>query len=104
MANTLAYAGYILALVGGILIVVFGLLGFLGSAFLIFSPLAFLSGIVFSLAEIVIGIICIIGSRYVSTLIWAIILLVLGIIAGSIGGTLVVLGALLGIVSTLVKT
>jgi hypothetical protein len=102
--NTLAYAGYILALIGGILIVVFGLLGFFGSAFLVFSPLRFLSDVVYSAAGIVIGIICIIGARYVSTLVWGIILLVLGIIAGNIGGTLVVLGALLGIVSALIKS
>jgi ABC-type transport system involved in multi-copper enzyme maturation permease subunit len=73
---------------GGILIVVFGLLGFFGSAFLVFSPLGFLSGVVFSLAQIVIGVICIIGSKFVSSLVWAIILLVFGIIAGSIGGTI----------------
>ncbi len=104
MANSIAYAGYILALIGGILIVVYGLLGLLGSSFLIFSPLRFLSDVVYSVAGIVIGVICIIGSRYVSTLVWGIILLILGLIAGNIGGTLVVLGALLGIVSTLIKS
>lgn len=104
MANSLAYAGYILSLIGGILIVVFGLLGFFGSAFLIFSPIQFLDRAVFSLVGIVIGIICIIGSRYVSTLVWGIILLVLGIVAGGLGGTLVALGALLGLVSTLIKS
>jgi hypothetical protein len=104
MANSLAYAGYILALIGGILIVVFGLLGLLGASFLVFSPLRFFADSVYALAGIVIGIICIIGSRYVSTLIWAVILLVLGLIAGNIGGSLVVLGALLGIVSTLIKS
>jgi len=104
MATTLAYVGYILALIGGILIVVFALLGLLGSAFLIFSPIAFLGGVIYSLAGIVIGIICIIGARYVSTLVWGIILLVLGLIAGGLGGTLVVLGALLGLISTLIKS
>ena len=104
MANTLAYVGYILALIGGIIIVLFGLLALVGTAFLIFSPIAFLGGAVYALIEIVIGIICVIGSRRVSTLVWGIILLVLGLVAGSIGGTLVILGALLGLISTLIKT
>lgn len=104
MANSLAYAGYIIALIGGIIIVIFGLLRLLGTGFLVFSPLAFLGSLVFAVAEIIIGIICIIGARYVSTLVWGIILLILGLIAGNIGGTLVVLGALLGIVSTLIKS
>jgi len=105
LANSpLAYVGYILVLIGGLLIILYGLLELLGTTFLIFSPLAFLGSLVYAFAEIVIGVICIIGSRQVSTLIWGIILLVLGLIAGSIGGTLVVLGALLGLVSTIVKT
>ncbi len=100
--NSLAYAGYILALIGGIIIVIIGVLGFFGSALLIFSPLAFFGGVLYSAAHIVIGIICIIGSRYVSTLGWGIALLILGLIAGA-GGALVILGAILGLISTLMK-
>jgi len=100
---TLAYVGYILALVGGIIVILFGLIGLLFTPFLLFSPLGFLTGFVSSLVTIVIGIVCIIGSRYVTTWVWAIILLILGLITWSSGGVLVVLGALLGIVSTLVK-
>jgi uncharacterized membrane protein len=101
---TLAYVGYILALIGGIIIVIWGLIGLLGSAFLVFSPLAFIGGTVYSIVEIILGILCIIGSRYVSTLIWGIILLILGIIAGNLGGSLVVLGAIIGLISTLIKS
>jgi hypothetical protein len=100
---TLSYVGYILALIGGILLVLFGLVNLIGSAFLIFSPIAFLSKSVYSLVEIVLGIICIIGSRMVKNITWAIILLILGIVAGGIGGTLVVLGALIGLLTKLVK-
>jgi len=100
---TLAYVGYILALVGGIIVVLLGVVGLLFTPFLLFSPLGFLTGFVSSLVTIVIGIVCIIGSRYVTTWVWAIILLILGLITWSSGGVLVVLGALLGIVSTLVK-
>jgi hypothetical protein len=100
---TLSYVGYILALIGGILLVLFGLVNLVGSAFLIFSPIAFLSKSVYSLVEMVLGIICIIGSRMVKNITWAIILLILGIVAGGIGGTLVVLGALIGLLTKLVK-
>lgn len=100
---TLSYVGYVLALIGGILLVLFGLVSLVGSAFLIFSPLAFLSKSVYSLVQIVLGIICIIGSKMVKNTTWAIILLILGIVAGGIGGTLVVLGALIGLLAKLIK-
>jgi hypothetical protein len=58
----------------------------------------------YSIVAIVIGVICIIGSRSVGTLVWAIVLLVLGIVAGGIGGALVILGAILGLISILVKS
>ena len=105
--STLAYVGFILALVGGIIVLLFGLLGLFEVGVRILrdiSLLGFLSGTIRSLAQIVIGIVCIIGSRYVSSLVWAIVLLVLGIVAGTIGGTLIVIGALLGLVSVLIKS
>ncbi len=100
---TLSYVGYVLALIGGILLVLFGLVSLIGSAFLIFSPIAFLSKSVYSLVQIVLGIICIIGSKMVKNTTWAIILLILGIVAGGIGGTLVVLGASIGLLTKLIK-
>jgi hypothetical protein len=100
---TLSYVGYVLALVGGLLLVLFGLVSLIGSAFLIFSPIAFLNKSVYSIVEILLGIICIIGSRLVKNITWAIILLILGIVAGGVGGTLVVLGALIGLLTKLTK-
>ena len=105
--STLAYVGYILALVGGIIVLLFGLLGLFEVGIRIFrdiSLLGFLTGTIRSLAHIVIGIVCIIGSRFLSNLVWAIVLLVLGIVAGTIGGTLVAIGAILGLVSVLLKS
>jgi len=52
---------------------------------------------------LVIGVICIIGSRYVSNLVWAIVLIILGFVAGNLGGSLLILGAILGLLSTLLK-
>lgn len=104
--STLAYVGYILALIGGIIVLLFGLFDLLEVGVRVFrevSLLGFLSGTVRALAQIVIGIVCVIGSRFVSNLVWALVLLVLGIVAGTIGGTLVVIGSLLGLVSLLLK-
>src|SRR4030065_2749077 len=102
--NTLSYAGDILVLLGGILLVIFGLLGLLNTVLIPFSHLYYLGASVHGLVTLIIGVICIIGSKYVGTLVWAIILLVLGIVATGIGGTLVILGALLGLVSVLTTT
>jgi hypothetical protein len=105
--STLAYAGFILALIGGIIVLLFGLFDLLKVGVGVFrgiSLLGFFSGTAWSLAQIVIGIVCIIGSRFVSNLVWAIVLLVLGLIAGTIGGTLVLIGAILGLVSVLIKS
>ena len=100
--SSLSYAGYILALVGGIIIVIFALLSIIGSPFLAaFSVTSGLGALASGLVGLILGIICIIGSKFVGSLVWAIILLVLGIIAGGIGGVLVVIGALLGLISAL---
>jgi hypothetical protein len=104
---TLTYVGYILALIGGIIIILFGLFDLLDMGVRIFrdiSLFSFFSGTARALFLIVVGIVCAIGSKFVSNLVWAIVLLVLGIVAGTIGGTLVVIGALLGIVSALLKS
>jgi hypothetical protein len=99
---SLAYAGYILALIGGIIIVIFSLLSILGSPFLAaYSVTAGFGALASGIVSLILGVICIIGSKYVGTLVWAIVLIVLGILAGGIGGVLVVIGALLGLISRL---
>ncbi len=94
---------YILALIGGILLVIFGLLdliGFTGLAIVHFSFYAFAyAGII----SIICGIIAIIGARSASTLVWAIVLIIVGIIGGGLGGLLVVLGGLIGIIVVITK-
>lgn len=104
---TLTYVGYILALMGGIIIILFGLFDLLDVGVRIFrdiSLFSFLSGTARALFLIVVGIVCAIGSKFVSNLVRAIVVLVLGIVAGTIGGTLVAIGAILGIVSILLKS
>ncbi len=104
---TLSYVGYIIALTGGIIIILFGLLDLLEVGVRIFrdiSLLSFLSGTTWALTQIGFGIVCTIGFKFLSNLFWAIALLVIGIVAGTFWGTLVVIGAILGIVSILLKS
>lgn len=107
MAYSLSRIGYILALIGGIIILLFGILDILGvvaGAFRIFSLSRFFSGTLSSIVQVAIGVVCIIGSKYVRNIIWAIVLLILGIIADNPGGLLVIIGAIIGLVSTLLKS
>ncbi len=101
--NTLAYAGYIIVLIGGVLLAIFGVLDLLGTLVTPFTALGFLGATVRGLIALVIGIVCIIFARYVGRLEWAIIIIVLGIISTGPGGGLVILGGLLGLISALIK-
>ena len=106
MSSSLSHTGYILVLIGGIIIVLSGALSLLGVAFEFFrvvEVLPFFGGSLRALVQIILGVACIAGSRYVSTLTWAVILLILGLVAGNLGGTLVLVGAILGLISTTYK-
>jgi hypothetical protein len=98
---TLTYVGYILALIGGILIVVFSLLALISAPFLIFSPLVAIGSLGSGIIGLIIGVVIIIGAKYIGTLVWAIVLLILGLIVAEPGSILVVLGAILGLISAL---
>ena len=104
MAGTsLGQVAYVLALVGGILLIIFGLLsllsiGFGGPSFFYWSVYSFgYSGIVM----LICGVIAIIGAKSVTTLVWAIVLLIVGFIGGGLGGLLVLLGAIIGLIVVL---
>jgi len=94
---------YVLALVGGVLLIIFGLLSLLsialgGLSFLYWSVYSFAySGIVM----IICGVIAVIGARSITTLLWAVVLIVVGLIGGGLGGLLVLLGAIIGLIIAL---
>lgn len=104
MATSVSQLAYVLALIGGILLIIFGLLSFLGWGF-DFGPLRFgwgyytfaLSGIVM----VICGVIAVIGAKSASTLVWAIVLIVVGLIGGGLGGLLVLLGGIVGLIVVL---
>jgi hypothetical protein len=108
MADTsISQIAYILALIGGILLVIFGLISLIGSSFgpsflywgWGFASFALGGGII----SIICGVIAIIGARSASTLVWAIVLIIVGIIGGGLGGLLVILGGLLGLIVVITK-
>lgn len=97
---------YILALIGGVLMVVFGLLLLVGTTILsLGSPLLGLSGAGLAIFWVILGIIAIAGARRVVDVLWAVILIVIGIIAGGTGNIpalLVLLGGILGLIAWII--
>jgi len=97
--GTLGYVAYILAIVGGLLMVIFSLLSLLNYAISIpfQSPIGgfFGAGII----TLILGIVAVIVSKRASELIWAIVLIIIGFISGGIGGLLVLIGGILGLLS-----
>ena len=91
---------YYLALIGGALMVLFGLVGFFGSFGDNILHWGFSYG---GIVTLICGVIAIIGARSANTLVWAIVLVVVGAVGGGIGGLLVVLGGVFGLITVLSK-
>lgn len=98
--GSLGQLAYILALIGGIILVIQGILSFLGMAFMMFVPsiIGPIGGSYWGIIEIILGIIAIIGAKRATDLTWDIILIVVGVIAGGLGGLLVLIGGIVGLV------
>jgi hypothetical protein len=95
--SSLSRIASLLALLGGVLLLAFGVLALIASSFGgTFTHWDFAYGGVLS---IVTGIIAIVGSRSASDTVWAIVLIVIGLIGGGLGGLLVILGGILGLLS-----
>lgn len=97
--HSLSYFAYVLALVGGILMVVFSLFGFLGYAIMSmsFGMPHFFGG--FDIVVLILGLVAIFISKRANDLIWAIVLIIIGILGSGIGGLLVLVGGILGLIS-----
>ena len=99
--SSLGRLAYILALVGGILMVVLRLLGFLG--FAVVSMLGF--GVTrlfpgYEILGLILGVVAIIISKRATEPLWAVVLIVIGLIdLQGIGAFLVLLGGILGLAS-----
>ena len=84
---------YILALIGGILLIIFGLLSLIGFSRLSYLHFNFYAFAYDGIVSLICGVIAIIGAKSASTLVLAIVFIIVG---GGLGGLLVVLGGLLG--------
>lgn len=85
----------ILVLIGGILLILFGLFTVLGGSFEARYIGISLSGSIFG---IVVGLIALFGNTRIGEPVWAVILAVLGYFAGGLGGLLVLLGSLIALI------
>ena len=83
--------------------IVLGLLSLIASSFENFGPILHWGFAYGSIVTLVCGVIAVIGSKSVNTLVWAIVLIVVGVVGGGLGGLLVVLGGLLGLVTVMTK-
>ena len=79
--------------------IIFGLLSLVGYAVSIpfHSPVEGfgLGGII----TVILGIVAVVGSKRVTELIWAIVLIIVGFVGGGIGGLLVLIGGILGLLA-----
>jgi len=99
-SSSLGRAAYYLALIGGILMVVLRLLGFLGFAVgvLGFGVPRLFPG--YEILGLILGIVAIIIAKRATQPLWAIVLIVIGLIdLQGIGALLVLLGGVLGLIS-----
>jgi hypothetical protein len=92
---------YYLALIGGVVLIIQGILSFVGMAFMMFMPslLGALGGAFWGVIEIILGIVAIFGAKRLPDLMWDIILIIVGVLGGGIGGILVLLGGIVGLVA-----
>jgi hypothetical protein len=99
--GSLGRAAYVLVLVGGVLLILLSLFGFLGMASMMrlgMPGIGMFAGFG-SIVGIILGVVAIYGSKRVTDLLWAVILIVVGFLGGGIGGLLVLIGGILGLLS-----
>ncbi len=80
--------------------VIFGLLSFLVNFGVFYFHWGFAYG---GIVTLIMGIIAIVGAKSANTLVWAIILIIVGVIGSTLGGLLVVLGGIIGLIVVLTK-
>jgi hypothetical protein len=91
--------GYALALLGGIIIIVLSVASIfhypISVPFQV--PLAGYFGI--GLISLILGVVAVFGSKRVNEIIWGVVLMAVGFLAGGIGGLLAIIGGLVGLLS-----
>jgi hypothetical protein len=105
MPKGLAFTGYILAFIGGIIMIITGGLGMLSVTLRLPSATALQTVGAFGrdFITLILGVIATIGARYCDYLGWGIGLIIIGLIGGDLGGVLVLVGGILGLVHRLYR-
>jgi hypothetical protein len=105
ISRTLANIGFILAMIGSIILILIGIGAILGIFFFIFYPVYALGAFFWGIAMLIVGILAAAASRFVSNVGAAIWLIILAIIAGLFGAAfvawLIAIGAIIGLLSRL---
>jgi MFS superfamily sulfate permease-like transporter len=91
--------GYVLALAGGIVIIILSLARLANFPLYlpINVPLAAYFGI--GVISLILGVVAVFGSKRVNELLWGIVLMIVGFLAGGVGGLLALIGGLVGLLS-----
>jgi hypothetical protein len=101
--RALANIGFILALIGSIILIIVGLAAMFGIFLLIFYPVYALGAFFWGLAMLIIGILAATASKWVFNVGAAIWLILLGLIAALFGAAfvawLIIIGAIIGLIS-----
>jgi hypothetical protein len=97
--SSLGRPAYLLALIGGILMVVFSLLGFVGLSMVSVLSFGWQPFPAFDVLGLILGIVAIVIAKRATEPVWAIVLIVIGAIGGGFAALLVLLGGVLGLIS-----
>ena len=92
---------YVLVLVGGIVLVVSGIADLIGMTFFVPSALGSVFG--GAIFQMILGGAAFVLARRVKELLWTIVILLIGLIGGSIGGAFVAVGAIVSLVLIFLK-
>jgi hypothetical protein len=95
----------LLVLVGGLVLLIYGILGVLSGGVSVFAE-SLLNGagrIGEGAVKIVIGLIALLAYRFLKSLAWTIVVLILGIVAGGLGGILMLIGGIIALVAHFVR-
>lgn len=91
--------GYVLALVGGLIIIVLSLASLAHYPLYLPIQVPLSSYVGLGVISLILGVVAVFGSKRVNELVWGIVLMVVGFLAGGVGGLLALIGGLVGLLA-----
>ena len=79
--------------------IVFSLIGLVGMSFMMRFGISFPLFMGFDIVALILGIVAIIASKQAGELVWAIVLIIIGLLDRGVGGILVLIAGILGLLS-----